>query len=145
MLAPDCPHFRLNDPFTVISLSDVSGTAAADDFDPFHPRPGGECLRHPRRIGVTIIRCMQAAKDTIKIVKRVLFSDLFGTNEFHGESKSCPDAHRMAQPVHLIIGIGQPERPAAMPCHRDACFFFQLPGIEIDIVTDAFAQPVGRR
>ena len=50
------------------------------------------------------------------------------------------DAQGVAQPVHLVFGVGQAERAAAMPGDRLAGFRLELPGVEADVVVDAFAE-----
>lgn len=86
-----------------------------------------------------VVRGMQRPQNTVQIVERK-HGDLIGTDEFNVEAKSAPYRKGVAQPVHLVLGIGQPKGLAALPRDRLTCFGFKHPRIEVDVVIDAFSE-----
>ncbi len=73
----------------------------------------------------------------------MFFGDEIRPHHFDVEAKCPTHRKRVAQPIHFVLRVGQPERAAAMPCHGLAGLFFKRLGIEADIVIDHFSQPVG--
>ncbi len=143
MFAPDRAELRLDDPLAVLFPPDIRRPAAANNLGAQLARPRRKRLGNPCRIGMAVIRRMQRADHPFQIIERVQFSDPVRPDKFGVETKRARHAGCMAQPIHLVFGIGEAEGPAAVPRHRLARFLFQGTGIKVDIVTDAFPYPEG--
>ena len=143
MLANDCALFGFNHPFARIILGDVRGAAMAKDLHAFLTRTSGHRHGHVRRVHMAIVWGVKRAQNAIQIIKRVLFCDEVRPDQLDIETQRTADGQGVAQPVHLILGVGQPERAAAMPGDRLPCLFLKRLGIEADVVIDHPPQPVG--
>jgi hypothetical protein len=93
---------------------------------------------------MAIIGGVQRAQNAIEIVERVQLRHPLGADKLDVEAQRASHRQRVPQPVHLILGIGQPERPAAMPRHGLPGLGLQRAGIEADVVIHAFAEREGR-
>jgi hypothetical protein len=93
------------------------------------------------RVHVAIIGGVQRADHAIEIVERVQLADKIRSDQLDVEAQRTPDRQGLAQPVHLVFGVGEAERAAAVPGAGLAGLSLQLSGIEPDIVVDALAQP----
>ena len=58
---------------------------------------------------MSVLRRMQRANNTLKIVKRVMAPDVSRPDKLDRKAKRTSHAHRMAKPVHFIFRIGKTE------------------------------------
>jgi len=58
---------------------------------------------------MAIIRGVERTQNSVQIIKRVQFFDECRIHQFDIEAKRTSYAQGMAQPIHLILFIGQPE------------------------------------
>ena len=90
---------------------------------------------------MTVIGRIKGPYHAFEIVERMQFSDLFRPDQFNVEAKRTPHGQGMAQPIHLILGIGKTEGSAAMPRDGLAGHGLKPARIQPDVVVHAFAQP----
>ena len=74
---------------------------------------------------MAVVGGIERPEHTIEIVERMLSGNEVRSDQFDVEAKGAPDRERMAQPVHLILGIGKAEGAASVPCHGLAGFFLE--------------------
>ena len=68
------------------------------------------------------------------------FGDPIWFDQFDVEAQRPAHRKRVAQPVHLILSIGQTERAASVPCDGLPRLGLQRAGIETNVVVHAFAK-----
>ena len=140
MFADDRAFFCLDFPVTRRLLRNVCGAAVSDDFYALLPRARGHGHRHIGWVNMAVIWRMQRAQNPVEIVKRVQLRNFFWANQVDVEPQRPPDRQGVAQPIHFVFGIGQAERPAAVPCYGLTRFCLKPAGIEANVVIDAFSQ-----
>ncbi len=109
MLTNDVALFRGDFPFTGRQLPYAGCAAVADDFC---PKPAGTCrhgLGDSGRVDMAIVWGVQRTNDPVEVVERMQFRNPGRTDQFNIEAKRAPHRECLAQPVHLVFGIGQPE------------------------------------
>jgi hypothetical protein len=120
---------------------DIGRPAAADDLCAQLPRANGQRHGDAGRVDMAVIGRVQRAEHAIEIVERMQLAWIRPAHKLHREAERTADAQGLVKPVHLVFGVGEAERAAAMPGDGLAGLGLQLPGIEIDVVTDAPAKP----
>ena len=140
MLAGDIALLGLDQPLTVFRLRYVGRAALADDLGAQLPRTLGKRKRSPCRVDMTIIRRMQRRLDTIEVIERVQFTDAVATDHLHRKAQPLTDRNGLIKPIHLIVGIGQSQRPTAVPCDGLSRLFLQHLRVEVDVIAYAFTQ-----
>ena len=129
MLAQNVAFLGLDQPFAARLLRDVGGPAAADDPRAPGPCPGSKRLGDAGRVGMAVFRRVERALHAFQIVERMMAADFLRPDKLDRKAEGTADTHRVAQPVHLVISIGQTERPASMPGDRYARLFLETAGI----------------
>ena len=142
MFAGDVALLGLHQPFAALGLRHVRRPAAADHLHAQLPRPLGERKGRARRVDVTVIGRVQRRLHPVEVVERVQLADALGPHDLHRKAKTLADRYRLVKPVEFVIGIGQPQRAAAMPGDRLPGLGLKHPGIKVDVVAHAFAKPV---
>ena len=125
MLAGDGPEFALDHPLACAGLRDIGGAALAEDPHAFLPGALGEGHGDIGRIHMAVVGCIERPDHAIEIVERMLSANKVRPHKFDIEAKGAPDRERMAQPVHLILGIGKAEGAASVPCHGLSGFLLE--------------------
>ena len=115
MLTGDLALFGLDQPLAAVGLRHISGAALADDLHPQLPCALGQRKGGTRRIDMAIVGCMQRGLDAVQIIEGMQFADSLGPDHLHRKAQPLADRGSLIKPVHLIVGIGQPQRTAAMP------------------------------
>ena len=93
---------------------------------------------------MAIIGGIKRTQDAIEVIERLQFVDALRADNLYWKPERLANADGLAQPVHFVFQIGQSKGTAAMPGHRLAGLFLQCPGIQADIVVNAFAKPKAR-
>ncbi|CAI8423007.1 MAG: Uncharacterised protein [Rhodospirillaceae bacterium] len=140
MLAGDVALLGEDLPLAAVELLDVRCPAAADDARTQLPRPGRQRLGNAAGVDVAIVRGVQRPDHTFEVVEGVECGDPLRANELDVEAECTPHGQRMAQPVHFVFAVRQPERATAMPRDRLPGLGLQRPGIEPDVVVHALTQ-----
>ena len=140
VLAGDVALLGEDLPLAAVELLDVRCPAAADDARAQLPRPGRQRLGNAAGVDVAIVGGVQRADHAFEVVEGVEFGDPVRADQLDVEAQRAPDRQRMAQPVHLVLAVRQPERATAVPRDRLPGLGLQRPGIEPDVVVHALAQ-----
>ena len=109
VLAGDVALLGEDLPLAAVELLDVCCPAAADDARAQLPRPGRQRLGNAAGVDVTIVGGMQRAEHAFEVVEGVEFSDPVRADQLDVEAQRAPHGQRMAQPVHLVFAVRQPE------------------------------------
>ncbi len=140
VLADDLALIAHHPPFARRQRLHVGDAALADDLRAELARPLRQGEGGAGRIDMAVVGRVQRGDDAIEIVEGMQLADALRADQFHGKAQRLADAHRVAQPVELVFGVGEAEGAAAVPGDRLAGLGLQHPGIEIDVVADALAE-----
>ena len=109
MLAGNCALFCFNNPFTGTVLGDVGGAAVAEDSHAFLTCASGHSHGHIGRVHMAVVWRVKRSDHAIEVVEGVFSRDKRGVNKLDIESEGATNGQRVAQPVHLVLGIGKAE------------------------------------
>ena len=94
-------------PFAIRRLADMGDAVLAHHLRARLSRAGGEGECGPGRIDVTVLRGPQRRLHPVEVVKRVAFANAGGIDDLHRMLEGGTDAGGVAQPVELVLGIGE--------------------------------------
>ena len=140
MFAGDDALVGLDHPFAGWGLGDVGRAGVAEDAHALGPRASRHRHRDVGGVDMAVIGGVQRADHPVEVVERVQLGDAVGAHKLDIEAKRAANRQRVAQPVHLVARVGQPEGPAAVPGDGLAGLALQPAGVEPDVVIHAFAK-----
>ena len=141
MFAGDITEFGTYTPLAAGQLLNICCTAPTYDGGTELPCTSRHRLCHTGRINVSVVRGVQRTEYTIEVIERMQLSHARGLNQFNIKSKCRAHAERLAQPVHLILCVGDAKGPTAVPGNRLPCLALQSPRIQADVVVNTLTQP----
>ena len=145
MLAQDVALGSAYLPFAAWRRLDPGRSATAKDAHAERTRAGRHGEGGAGGIDMAVVGRVEGAENPVEAVEGMEFANPRRLHQLHAEPEGAADRERVPQPVRFVFGIGEPERPAAVPGDCLACLGFQLPGVEADVVVHALAERETRR
>ena len=131
-------------PLAVRLGTDSGDAVAAHDLRAALAGAGGERERGAGGVDVTVLRRPQRRLDAVEVVEGVEPADGVRAHDLHRVPERGADARGVAQPVELVVGVGDAERAAVVEGDRLAGLRLDAP-VELDGVARHAPEPVARR